>query len=126
MYCICAEIPRLAAGQRFIIVRHWKEARTASNTARLAALALPDCTILDYGARGTRFDPAPLGGPDTWLLFPPEPPIGAPPGTRAPAPPPDERPDTIVLLDGTWSQARRLSHRVPGVASLCSSGAESN
>ena len=40
--------------------RHWSESDNPSNTARLAALAMPNLTLLDYGGRGTMWNPITL------------------------------------------------------------------
>jgi DTW domain-containing protein YfiP len=90
-----------------VVLRHAKEAHKSTNTARLAALALPGLVIVPWGARGQVWDPAALAAPGTCLLFP-----GA--ADEAPA----GVPATLVVLDGTWAQARRMTHRIPGLAAL--------
>ncbi len=101
--CLCAEVPRVPTRTAFLIVRHNKEAEKSTNTARIAALALPHSRLLTYGAPGQPFDASVLEAPDTWILFP---------GTQPPAPnaPPPRR---LVVLDGSWGQARRMVQRVP-------------
>lgn len=103
--CLCAELPSVSTRTELLIIRHNKEAQKSTNTARMAALALPRCRIVPYGAPGQPFDASLLEAPDTWLLFPdaqpPEP--GAPPPRR------------LIVLDGNWAQARRMVHRVPGL-----------
>jgi len=94
---------------RFVVVRHFKEGRRSSNTARIAALALPQTTVVTHGLLGGAVDPALFAEPGTVLLFPPE--DGAP---EAPV----HSFQTVVVLDGTWGQARRMSHRVPGLDHL--------
>ena len=39
--CLCASLPRVEARTRIVLVRHLNERYRSSNTARLAALALP-------------------------------------------------------------------------------------
>jgi DTW domain-containing protein YfiP len=92
----------------FLVVRHNKEANKSTNTARLAALALPRCRLVTYGAPGERFDASELERPGTWLLFPDAAP--PPPGTPPPA--------RLVVLDGNWSQARRMHQRLPELRRL--------
>jgi DTW domain-containing protein len=107
--CLCAEVPRVDTRTDFLVIRHSKEASKSTNTARLAALALSRCRILTYGAPGQPpFDVSVLTAPGTWLLFPDAPP--PPPGT-----PPPER---LVVLDGNWTQARRMYHRLPELRRL--------
>ena len=77
--CLCAEVPRVETRTDFLVIRHNKETHTSTNTARLAALALPRCRILTYGApRQPPFDVSVLTAPGTWLLFPDAQPPPAP------------------------------------------------
>ncbi|MBJ6762017.1 DTW domain-containing protein [Myxococcaceae bacterium JPH2] len=101
--CLCAELPCVVTRTELLIVRHNKEAEKSSNTARMAALALPRCRILPYGAPGKPFDASELEAPDTWLLFP----DAQPPEPGAPLP------KRLVVLDGSWGQARRMAQRLP-------------
>lgn len=101
--CLCAELPRVHTRFELLLIRHAKEAKKSSNTARLAALALPRCRLLPYGLPGPPFDARLLEGEGTWLLFP---------GGRPP-PPGTPPPQRLVVLDGNWSQVRRMLHRLP-------------
>jgi DTW domain-containing protein len=101
--CLCAEVPRVETRTHVRVIRHNKEGHKSTNTARLAALALSRCDILTYGAPGQPFDVSVLEAPGTWLLFPEAQP--PPPGT----PPPG----CLVVLDGNWTQARRMYQRLP-------------
>jgi DTW domain-containing protein len=105
--CLCADIPTIATRTRIIIVRHHLERHRSSNSGRLAALALPNSEIIDHGG---------LTGPATlpplaagWLLYPQGEPV-----TACPAPPPRE----LVVLDATWSQARRMYRKLDGLRGL--------
>lgn len=84
-----------------VIVRHELERMKNSNTARLAALAMPRTRIIDHPG------PRPEFPEDTWLLFPEGPP--APPG---------ERPRCLVVLDGSWPQTRRMVQRIEWLRGL--------
>lgn len=106
--CVCAEVVPVLTRTEFLVIRHNKEREKSTNTARMAALALPRCRMLTYGAPGAPFDASVLEAPDTWLLFP-----GAPP--PAPGAPPPAR---LVVLDGSWGQARRMVQRVPELRRL--------
>jgi DTW domain-containing protein YfiP len=106
--CLCPEVPRLATRTEFLVIRHHKEKEKSTNTARIAALALAHCRVLAYGAPEEPFDASVLEAPDTWLLFP---------GTQPPAPD-APTPQRLVVLDGNWSQARRMVHRVPVLSRL--------
>lgn len=111
--CVCAHVPRVAVRTEFLIVRHAKESWRTTNTARLASLAIPSVTLVDYGGLGG--DRARLGeiveaflGPDTWVLFP-----GA--GEWFPRETPPLR---LVVPDGSWRQARNILRRVRGLDGL--------
>ena len=107
--CVCAEIPTIATRTRIVIVRHVAERWRSSNSGRVAALALANSELVDYGDRGARFDDAAVAAPGTWLVFP-----EGPPRTAAPEPPPER----IVVLDATWQQARRMRQRITGLRGL--------
>jgi DTW domain-containing protein YfiP len=107
--CICPEIRQLPTQTRVVIVRHWKEARKPTGSARIMALAMPNLHILDYGEKDTIFSTELLDAPDTWALLPNA------EGASEIGLGPENRPKTLVLLDGTWAQARRMASRIPSV-----------
>jgi len=96
--CICDHIPRVETRTRFVILRHAWEIDKGSNTGRLAHLALPNSVVHDIGRKDQPFDPAWIP-PGSWVLFP------------GPATEPEGVPEAVVVLDGTWGQARRMVHR---------------
>lgn len=99
--CLCAGIPVVPTRTRVVIVRHHGEQSRSSNTGRLAHLALPNSEILDHGGIGGF---AKLGVREgAWLLFP-----EGEPRTQAPVPPPQQ----LIVLDATWSQARRMYRKL--------------
>ncbi|QDE91714.1 hypothetical protein BHS06_23535 [Myxococcus xanthus] len=107
--CLCAEVPCVSTRTELLIVRHHKETLKSTNTARMAALAIPRCSIVSYGSPGVPFDASVLEGGDTWLLFPDahhEPAPGA------------AFPSRLIILDGSWGQARRMVQRVPALRRL--------
>lgn len=112
-FCLCEEIPRVPTSLDFVVVRHYREIPKPSNTARLAAAAMPRCRVLEYGVRGRPFDDGPLRR-DAWLLFPPERDnTGQETGRHRLVTCRDRPlPKVVVVLDGTWGQARRMSHRI--------------
>ncbi|MFN7132316.1 MAG: DTW domain-containing protein [Myxococcales bacterium] len=106
--CLCDRVPTVHTRTEVLLVRHMLEALKSSNTARMAALAMPRCTLVDYGLRDAPFDPAPLRRPGTWLLYPgAEPCASPPPGLTQ-----------LVVIDGSWSQARRMTQRIPELRAL--------
>ena len=105
--CLCAEVTAVATRTRVVIVRHHLERWRSSNTGRLAHLALPNSVIVDHGGAD---GPAKLPALDgAWLLYP----EGAVVTVR-PEPPPRE----LVVLDATWSQARRMYRKLDGLRGL--------
>jgi DTW domain-containing protein len=105
--CLCDQVPRIETKTQIFMIRHWKEQLKSTNTARLAALALPSLTLRDYGAPEAPFDEASVPA-DAWLLFPDG-------GSREP---PAVLPKNLVVVDGTWKQARRIVHHVPALRAM--------
>ena len=116
LHCVCASIRMASTSLQFVVLRHVGETYKSTNSVRWAALALAHCQIIAYSGRTSegletvaRLDPQ-----HTVLLYPDE-------GTARAASPParTSRPDTIVVLDGTWRQVRRMHnqlavlHRLP-------------
>ena len=99
-WCLCPELPRIETRTRIVIVRAHAERFRSSNTGRLAHLALPGSALVDVGGPG-RLEPEPID-PAAWLLWPEGEPV-----TEAPVPPPP----TIIALDASWHQARRMRQK---------------
>ena len=108
--CLCAELPRVELPFEVRLLRHVREGEKSTNTGRLAALALARCALveLDPSVGLSAEQVGPLD--DAWLLFPEE------PGSSARRPAAPVR--TLVVLDGTWRQARRMFHRLPALHAL--------
>lgn len=96
----------IATRTRVVLIQHVLELSQRSNTGRHAAAALSSLEVRVFGAPDAPLRADDLGG--AWLLWPGE----APPGPSAP------RPSTVVALDGSWSQARRMLQRVPALRGL--------
>ena len=105
--CLCSEIKAIATRTRIVIVRHHQEQFRSSNSGQLAHLALPNSEIVDHGGSG---GPAALPVLDgAWLLFP-----EGEPRDVAPEPPPRQ----LIVLDATWSQARRMYRKIDALRVL--------
>ena len=106
-HCLCAAIPEVPTRTHVVIVRHHLEVHRASNTGRLAHLALPNSELVDHGGeRGSARLPA-LDG--AWLLYPEGPVTEAITG---------EPPRSLIVLDATWSQARRMFRKLGALRGL--------
>jgi DTW domain-containing protein YfiP len=96
--CYCAHVTPLETKTKVVILQHPRERDVPINTARIAALCLPDAE-LHVGMRWNK----PLGTPDrpAVLLYPG-------PGAIDIEKEPPKGPVTLVVVDGTWWQARKL------------------
>ena len=91
-----------------IIFRHWKEIDRLSNTAKLIEQELKPVRMINYGIDDVNslcFDPH-----TSLLLYPPE-------QARESA---IELPQvkTLILVDGTWKQVRKMMGRIPHLREL--------
>jgi DTW domain-containing protein YfiP len=106
-----------------VIVRHVREHRKTTNTARLAQRALTRSRLLTYGDRDYPLEPAALP-PQGYLLFPEALDHSGNPDPTGPSVhdlssgPPPLPVSTLIVLDGTWAQARRMSHRLQPVSNF--------
>jgi DTW domain-containing protein YfiP len=105
--CLCAAIPTLPTRTRIVIVRHHLERHRSSNSGRLAHLALPNSEIVEHGGSGGPARLPALEG--AWLLFP---------EGEAAREPPAAPPAQLVVLDATWSQARRMYRKLHALRGL--------
>lgn len=104
--CLCPLIPSIEAACPVLILQHHSEARHALNTARLAYLGLPG-TELWVGECFEGLDARLAQARQPVLLFP------GPEAQVAGAKPQEEKPDLLVVPDGTWRKARLILHSNP-------------
>ncbi len=112
--CFCDRVVRLETQTRVIVLQHPRERDVPVNTARLAALSLPQAELhvgLDVttmpSVMAALHDPARPAA----LLYPGEGAIDV-----EAHPPPG--PITLVVVDGTWWQTRKLVRESPELARL--------
>ena len=115
--CICAEVPSIATSSILCLVMHRDETRKTTNTGRLAARCLQGSEVLVHGRIGERVeapwtvpsDNAIVGG---LLLYPCDEaePLGAHHLEAGPV--------RLVVPDGTWRQAAKMTNRIPWIADL--------
>ncbi len=99
---MCDQIQAAPCAIELLILRHTLESRRNSNTGALVASALQSATLVEYANPKNPWDSSLLKAEDTWLLYPS-------PGAKLPQAPPKR----LVILDASWSQARRMAQRIP-------------
>jgi DTW domain-containing protein YfiP len=103
--CICPHIPKIELQTRVLVLMHWRERKLSTNTATLACLALTNSEIR---IRGEADGPAQISlEGHRALLYPTEDSIELNAETALTLP----RPLTLIVPDGSWSQARKVSTR---------------
>lgn len=92
-----------------LVVRHIRESWKSTGTARIAALAMPNLRVLDFGEDSEPARSVLPGevGAGAHLLFPSE--ESAPWSGAAVT--------RLIVLDGTWRQTRRMFAKLPAVHS---------
>ncbi|WP_437639446.1 DTW domain-containing protein [Sorangium sp. So ce854] len=107
--CYCALLPSLPTRTRVVLLQHPRERRVGIGTARMAHLALPNSELHE----GVVFEDdariaALAADPTTAVLFPG--------GDADPAAGPPVR--SLIVVDGTWGQARKMLALNPRLASV--------
>ncbi len=110
--CWCPHLRPVESATRACILQHLGERKTAIGTARMAHLSLPNSEL----HLGVDFEDHPrvrqlAAAPGTALLFPGE-------GALDPAALQGRPPTTVIVVDGTWSQARKVIKRNPFLQAL--------
>lgn len=112
--CYCQHVTEVPTRTRVVIFQHPRERDVPINTARIASLCLPSSELhVGVAWSGTRVLAELLADTE-------RPPVILYPGPGAidieRAPPPG--PVTLVVIDGTWSQARKLLRQNPELSAL--------
>jgi DTW domain-containing protein YfiP len=111
--CLCALVPRLDTRTRVVLIVHELELRKPTNTGQLAARCLVNSALCQRGAGAPADLSAAWSADAVPLLLYPD--AGAQPlalWRDHPAP------VTLIVPDGTWRQAARTRHRIPGLRDL--------
>lgn len=109
--CVCAELRVVPSQTRVVFLQHPREARMPVSTCRLAHLSLPNSEMhVGMGPERLPRLATALRASGTMVLFP------GPEATDVRALP--EPPTTLVVIDGTWINARKLVERSPLLAAL--------
>jgi DTW domain-containing protein YfiP len=112
--CICDQLPRLKTASRLLLILHRNEARKPTNTGQLAARCLMGSEVLVHGMEGER---APLPPHDdegeramtSLLLYPDE------EAEVLSSQHLSMGPIRLVVPDGNWRQAAKMTRRIPWV-----------
>lgn len=110
-HCVCALVPRVETHAELLVVRHEREAAKSTGTARIAGLALPRLSFVDFGddpGEAERALAPRLAEGGCALVYPAEP----------MTPWPVEPPRALVFLDGTWRQTRKMLKKLPCLAAV--------
>jgi DTW domain-containing protein YfiP len=111
--CICALIPRVETRTRLVLVIHRYEDRKPTNTGRLAAECLVNSEVVVRGHAAHPSAGVTLSrGVQPVLLFPHEDAVPIEAFARS------SRPVTLIVPDGSWRQASKVRHRVPGLSDV--------
>lgn len=109
--CWCSALEPLAVQTRVVFLQHPRESRVSIGTARIAHLGLVGSELYE----GVEFAGHPriealMAEPGTALLFPGEGAV-APDALETP-------PKTLIVIDGTWPQARKMVRLNPQLRTL--------
>lgn len=111
--CLCQQIAPVANTTEVHILQHPQERRHALGTTRLLRLGLDRVQVHVLEIRSTSSAVEPIDfPPGTGLLYLSD---GA---TDLATLPPEDRPDHLVLIDGTWDQAHRIHRDNPWLSEL--------
>jgi DTW domain-containing protein YfiP len=112
--CYCAALPRLETRTKIVILQHTRERDMPIGTARMASLCLPQAK-LHVGVRWDESVPLARALADAThppiLLYPGE-------GAKDILREPPAGPVTLVVVDGTWSQAKSVVRDNPVLQAL--------
>lgn len=124
--CICALVPTdLRTATRLALVAHRRELKKTTNTGLLAVRCLGDSArVFSWGDEGTTIATEELvpAGHQAFVLSPyASGPLDAEALATLRA---DGRPVVVVVPDGTWRQANKMTKRIPALADLPRYGLE--
>ncbi|GLR10368.1 DTW domain-containing protein [Mixta theicola] len=117
--CLCGEVSMQSARSRFCLVMFDTEPMKPSNTGRLIADILPDTQA--FGWSRTEPDPALLAavansGYQPMVVFPES--YAAHDRPVLNHPPLSGKPPLFIMLDGTWTEARKMFRKSPWLDAL--------
>ena len=109
--CWCAAVTQVPSQTRVVFIQHPREAKVPISTCRMAHLSLPNSELhVGLTAVGNRSLEALCAQPGVAVLFPSE----SATDVDALTPPPQ----TLVVVDGTWSNAKKVVEKCPLLSKL--------
>ncbi len=109
--CVCGALRPVESRTHVVFLQHPREAKVGVSTCRLAHLSLPNSEMhVGLRAEGSRRLESLVREPDTMVLFPGP---GSVDVHDLPVPP-----RTLLVVDGTWINARKVLQRSPLLAAL--------
>lgn len=112
--CVCAAIVPQPTTAALCLVLHKEEAKRTTNTGRIAAMCLKNSDVVIHGLPHQPTVPPDFEGRRPVLLWPS---LGATSLADVVADE-DPRPVTLVVPDGNWRQASRMTRRLSWLAQL--------
>ena len=111
--CICDRVTRVENRTRILIIQHPDERNHPIGTARIAALALANSELrIAYPDSEGTLTAGRNNLVNAGILYP------APFARNLSELEPAERPDSLIVLDGTWKQAYKLRKEIHWLAGL--------
>lgn len=109
--CFCAQIPSIANRTQILILQHVKERFHAFNTARIVRKALQNCELIVDQTDHLAKQSLPFL-PSTGILYPGDDSILLSELSY------QQRPDQLVVLDGTWHHSKTFMKQIPALQQL--------
>jgi DTW domain-containing protein YfiP len=114
--CFCSLIEPVQSQTKVLLVVHREEAQKPTNTARLIKLVMPHSEIRFYGMSREGLNIArDISGPTRPLVLFPEP---SAPVLDSSYLAEVDHPITLIVPDGTWKQARKITHRLQSLSGI--------
>jgi DTW domain-containing protein YfiP len=109
--CWCGDVTRVPSATRVVFLQHPRESRVPVSTCRMAHLSLPNSELhIGLGATGDARLEAVCREPDVAVLFPSDSAVDVR-DLKCP-------PKTLIVVDGTWSNAKKVVEKCPVLSTL--------
>lgn len=109
--CWCDAVTQVPSGTRVVFIQHPREAKVPISTCRMAHLSLPNSELhVGLSAVGNPALEALCAKPGVAVLFPSESAVDVDALTAPP--------ETLVVVDGTWSNAKKVVEKCPLLSKL--------